>query len=153
MTKELTCYFICTDGLAVDESTIGSKEGMKMLFMKQFNSVGKESHLAIETSGHGATKENHWLDDGAYLMVKLLNKFASVRASGQTVGSKVLTDLVEELHEPDVAVLFLILMFINLSLGNLLFRRRFGTSTNQDIVKNGRFAIRDSQSSLITLQW
>ena len=33
------------------------------------NSVGEESHLAIETSGHGATKENHWLDDGAYLMV------------------------------------------------------------------------------------
>lgn len=33
------------------------------------NSVGEESHLAIETSGHGALKENHWLDDGAYLMV------------------------------------------------------------------------------------
>lgn len=25
--------------------------------------------MAIETSGHGALKENHWLDDGAYLMV------------------------------------------------------------------------------------
>ncbi|GKA43715.1 phosphoglucosamine mutase family protein [Tanacetum coccineum] len=68
------------------------------------NSVGEESHLAIETSGHGATKENHWLDDGAYLMVKLLNKLASARASGQTGGSKVLTDLVEELQEPAVAV-------------------------------------------------
>lgn len=33
------------------------------------NSVGEETHLAIETSGHGALKENHWLDDGAYLMV------------------------------------------------------------------------------------
>ncbi|KAL7586764.1 hypothetical protein Lser_V15G37299 [Lactuca serriola] len=70
----------------------------------RLNSVGEESHLAIETSGHGALKENHWLDDGAYLMVKLLNKLASARASGQTGGSKVLTDLVEELQEPGVAV-------------------------------------------------
>lgn len=38
------------------------------------NSVGEESHLAIETSGHGALKENHWLDDGAYLMVSYNTK-------------------------------------------------------------------------------
>ncbi|GKD54695.1 phosphoglucosamine mutase family protein, partial [Tanacetum coccineum] len=36
--------------------------------------------------------------------VKLLNKLASARASSQTEGSKVLIDLVEELHEPAVAV-------------------------------------------------
>ncbi|KAJ9684613.1 hypothetical protein PVL29_016869 [Vitis rotundifolia] len=70
----------------------------------RLNSVGEESHLAIETSGHGALKENHWLDDGAYLMVKLLNKLASARASGIGGGSKVLTDLVEDLQEPAVAV-------------------------------------------------
>lgn len=70
----------------------------------RLNSVGEESHLAIETSGHGALKENHWLDDGAYLMVKLLNKLASARASGLSGGSKVLTDLVEGLEEPGVAV-------------------------------------------------
>ncbi|XP_065871201.1 uncharacterized protein [Euphorbia lathyris] len=70
----------------------------------RLNSVGEESHLAIETSGHGALKENHWLDDGAYLMVKLLNKIASARASGISGGSKVLTDLVEDLQEPAVAV-------------------------------------------------
>ncbi|KAI3681996.1 hypothetical protein L2E82_50307 [Cichorium intybus] len=70
----------------------------------RLNSVGEESHLAIETSGHGALKENHWLDDGAYLTVKLLNKLALARALGQTGGSKVLTDLVEELQEPGVAI-------------------------------------------------
>uniref|UniRef100_A0A6N2LSC1 phosphoglucomutase (alpha-D-glucose-1,6-bisphosphate-dependent) n=1 Tax=Salix viminalis TaxID=40686 RepID=A0A6N2LSC1_SALVM len=70
----------------------------------RLNSVGEESHLAIETSGHGALKENHWLDDGAYLMVKVLNKLASARASGIAGGSKVLTDLVEGLQEPGVAV-------------------------------------------------
>ncbi|GFS30059.1 phosphoglucosamine mutase family protein [Actinidia rufa] len=68
------------------------------------NSIGEESHLAIETSGYGALKENHWLDDGAYLMVKLLNKLASARASGLGGGSKVLTDLVEGLEEPAVAI-------------------------------------------------
>ncbi|XP_022879230.1 uncharacterized protein LOC111396873 isoform X2 [Olea europaea var. sylvestris] len=70
----------------------------------RLNSVGEESHLAIETSGHGALKENHWLDDGAYLMVKLLNKLAAAKASGMGVGSKVLTDLVDGLEEPGVAV-------------------------------------------------
>ncbi|XP_024463083.1 uncharacterized protein LOC7479881 isoform X2 [Populus trichocarpa] len=70
----------------------------------RLNSVGEESHLAIETSGHGALRENHWLDDGAYLMVKVLNKLASARASGIAGGSKVLTDLVEGLQEPGVAV-------------------------------------------------
>ncbi|XP_058007605.1 uncharacterized protein LOC110641081 isoform X2 [Hevea brasiliensis] len=70
----------------------------------RLNSIGEESHLAIETSGHGALKENHWLDDGAYLMVKLLNKLASARASGVGGGSKVLTNLVEGLQEPAVAV-------------------------------------------------
>ncbi|XWS56438.1 hypothetical protein CRYUN_Cryun09bG0085400 [Craigia yunnanensis] len=70
----------------------------------RLNSAGEESHLAIETSGHGALKENHWLDDGAYLMVKLLNKLASARASVRNDGSKVLTDLVEGLDEPAIAV-------------------------------------------------
>jgi phosphomannomutase len=43
----------------------------------RLNTIGEEAHLAIETSGHGALKENHWLDDGAYLMVctlKLLSE-------------------------------------------------------------------------------
>ncbi|XP_078440729.1 phosphoglucosamine mutase family protein isoform X2 [Wolffia australiana] len=69
----------------------------------RLNAVGEEAYLAIETSGHGALKENHWLDDGAYLMVKLLNKLASARAKG-SCGSKVLTDLVEGLQEADFTV-------------------------------------------------
>uniref|UniRef100_A0A7N0V5K1 phosphoglucomutase (alpha-D-glucose-1,6-bisphosphate-dependent) n=1 Tax=Kalanchoe fedtschenkoi TaxID=63787 RepID=A0A7N0V5K1_KALFE len=70
----------------------------------RLNSIGEESHLAIETSGHGALKENNWLDDGAYLMVKLLIKLASAKALGQPGGSKVITDLIEGLEEPAVAV-------------------------------------------------
>ncbi|XP_058749740.1 uncharacterized protein LOC131622722 isoform X2 [Vicia villosa] len=69
----------------------------------RLNSIGEESNLAIETSGHGALKENNWLDDGAYLMVKILNKLASARASGVGGGSKVLTGLIEGLQEPGFA--------------------------------------------------
>lgn len=40
----------------------------------------------------------------APLQVKLLNKLASARAAGIGGGSKVLTDLVEGLQEPPVAL-------------------------------------------------
>ncbi|KAJ3678478.1 hypothetical protein LUZ60_002281 [Juncus effusus] len=68
----------------------------------RLNSIGEESHLAIETSGHGALKENNWLDDGAYLMVKLLNKLASARSKDPTVGSKILTDMIDGLNEAEI---------------------------------------------------
>ncbi|KAJ6823462.1 uncharacterized protein M6B38_383205 [Iris pallida] len=103
---------VTSDGLtAFIEKKLGGKHhrfkrGYKNVIDEaiRLNSVGEESHLAIETSGHGALKENHWLDDGAYLMVKLLNKLASARTSGSGSGSKVLTDLVDGLEEPAVAV-------------------------------------------------
>jgi hypothetical protein len=49
-----------------------------MMIISSFiqNTIGEEAHLAIETSGHGALKENHWLDDGAYLMVCMLKKLS-----------------------------------------------------------------------------
>lgn len=70
----------------------------------RLNSVGQECHLAIETSGHGALKENRWLDDGAYLMVKLLIKMAAAKAAGEGKGSKVLTELIKDLEEAEVSV-------------------------------------------------
>ena len=48
--------------------------------------------------------KNHWLDDGVYHMVKLLNKLASARVFGIGGGNKVLTDLVGGLQEPAVIV-------------------------------------------------
>ncbi len=38
----------------------------------RLNNEGQKSSLAMETSGHGALKENFFLDDGAYLCLKLL---------------------------------------------------------------------------------
>ncbi|CAL5090141.1 unnamed protein product [Urochloa decumbens] len=103
---------VTSDGLTVFiENKLGGKHhrfkrGYKNVIDEaiRLNSVGEESHLAMETSGHGALKENHWLDDGAYLMVKLLNKLAAARTLGSSIGSKVLTDLVDGLEEAAVTV-------------------------------------------------
>ncbi len=61
----------------------------------RLNQAGQESWLAIETSGHGAFKENYFLDDGAYSIGKLLIELAK----SQLVG-KSLPDLIANLPEP-----------------------------------------------------
>ncbi|CAI5463956.1 unnamed protein product [Closterium sp. Yama58-4] len=107
---------IVTDSVTSDGLTtfIESKLGGKHLRFKRgyknvidegirLNSVGEECHLAMETSGHGALKENRWLDDGAYLMVKLLVKLASAAGKGEAKGSVVLTRMIEDLQEADEA--------------------------------------------------
>ena len=48
----------------------------------RMNAEGIESHLAIETSGHGAVKENYFLDDGAYMSVRVICKLAICRREG-----------------------------------------------------------------------
>ncbi len=57
----------------------------------RLNSEGIDSQLAIETSGHAAMKENYFLDDGAYVVTRLLIELAK--------GVK-LQDLVADLREP-----------------------------------------------------
>ena len=56
---------------------------------------GVDSPLAIETSGHGAMAENYFLDDGAYLAVKLLIAAAKLRQQ-----EKSLSSLIEGLGRP-----------------------------------------------------
>ncbi|MDO5411435.1 MAG: phosphomannomutase/phosphoglucomutase [Lachnospiraceae bacterium] len=56
---------------------------------KRLNESGIVSPLAIETSGHGALKENYYLDDGAYMAVKLLISAAKANKEGKKVGSYV----------------------------------------------------------------
>jgi len=45
----------------------------------RLNAEGTDCQLAMETSGHAALKENRFLDDGAYLIVKLLMELACGR--------------------------------------------------------------------------
>ncbi|WHH60300.1 phosphomannomutase/phosphoglucomutase [Petroclostridium sp. X23] len=67
----------------------------------RLNNEGRESHLAIETSGHGALKENYFLDDGAYLISKVLIKIARLKKEGKTIDV-----LLDDLKEPVEATEF-----------------------------------------------
>lgn len=61
----------------------------------RLNGEGQECHLAIETSGHGALKENYFLDDGAYLMTKILVKMARMKQKGEGSIDQLIADLAE----------------------------------------------------------
>ena len=61
----------------------------------RLNHAGQDSQLAMETSGHGALKENYFLDDGAYLVTKLLIELARSRREGASLHA-----LIADLKEP-----------------------------------------------------
>ncbi len=67
----------------------------------RLNNLGQDSQLAIETSGHGAFKENYFLDDGAYIVTKLLIELARGKKEGYTLES-----LIASLEEPAESVEF-----------------------------------------------
>ena len=67
----------------------------------RLNSLGQDSQLAIETSGHGAFKENYFLDDGAYIVTKLLIELARGKKEGYTLES-----MIASLEEPAESVEF-----------------------------------------------
>ncbi len=61
----------------------------------KLNKEDKECWLAIETSGHGAMKENFNLDDGAYMVAKILVKVAQLKNENEKI-----TSLISNLEEP-----------------------------------------------------
>ena len=99
---------IVTDSVTSDRLTrflegIGMKQhrfkrGYKNVIneSKRLNEEGIVSPLAIETSGHGALSENYFLDDGAYMAVKLLIAAALAKKENKQLQSFI-TDL-----EPEV---------------------------------------------------
>lgn len=99
---------IVTDSITSDELKIFIEEklgGIHHRFKRGYKNVineavrlnneGRESHLAIETSGHGALKENYFLDDGAYMISKILIKIAKLKKEGKTID-----ELLGDLKEP-----------------------------------------------------
>ena len=59
---------------------------------------GETVPLAIETSGHAAFKENYFLDDGAYMVAKVLIKMANLKVEGiNNIG-----DLISDLEEAEI---------------------------------------------------
>ncbi|WP_027729220.1 phosphoglucomutase [Treponema sp. C6A8] len=65
---------------------------------KELNAAGTVAPLAMETSGHGALKDNFFLDDGAFLAVKLVIALAKAAKEGKKLDSLIekLPPLVEE---------------------------------------------------------
>lgn len=59
------------------------------------NDAGFDCQLAIETSGHAAFKENYFLDDGAYVIAKILMSLPKLSQEGRS-----LTDLIANLKQP-----------------------------------------------------
>ena len=65
----------------------------------RLNNEGIKTPLAIETSGHAAFMENYFLDDGAYLITKIIIKAANLKKQGKTID-----ELIKSLKEPkDIA--------------------------------------------------
>jgi phosphomannomutase len=62
----------------------------------RLNKEGQECYIAIETSGHAALKENFFLDDGAYVITRLLIKAAQMKIKE----GKKLNDLIVRLKQP-----------------------------------------------------
>ena len=61
----------------------------------RLNEEGIDCPLAIETSGHAALRENYFLDDGTYLVTRLICEAMNRKREGQTLSS-----LIDELQEP-----------------------------------------------------
>lgn len=83
---------ITSDGLAEFIAQQGGihhrfKRGYKNVINEavRLNAEGKFCPLAIETSGHAALKENYFLDDGAYLITRLIIKLALMRRQGKNL--------------------------------------------------------------------
>lgn len=98
---------IVTDSITSDElaAFIEARGGVHHRFKRGYrnvineamrlNSEGHDAQLAIETSGHGALKENYFLDDGAYLIARILIKAAQLHGEGKSIDS-----MLEALQEP-----------------------------------------------------
>lgn len=99
---------IVTDSVTSDglrdfiEKTLGGKQ---IRFKRGYKNVideairreneGENVPLAIETSGHAAFRENYYLDDGAYLITKIIIKAALLRKENKKIG-----DCIASLHKP-----------------------------------------------------
>lgn len=96
VTSDGLCEFIKAHGGVHHRFKRGYKNVINEC--KRLNAEGKYSPLAIETSGHAALKENYFLDDGAYLITRLL--IALAKASKE---NKDLLELISDLKEPKEA--------------------------------------------------
>jgi phosphomannomutase len=105
--KEHPASYIVTDSVTSKglKKFIEDKGGLHHRFKRGYKNVinesirlnqeGHESYIGIETSGHGALKENYFLDDGAFLAVKILAEFANMKKEGKDI-----FDLISDYEDP-----------------------------------------------------
>jgi len=98
-SNHLTAFLEGTLGL----NHLRFKRGYKNVINKaiELNQAGTDCQLAIETSGHAALKENHFLDDGAYLAAKIVIKAAKLASEGKTI-DQLLASLEDPAEEREV---------------------------------------------------
>ncbi len=102
---------------------------------------GINAPLAIETSGHAALKENYFLDDGAYLVTKIIIKMAKLGQEGKSI-----SDLTADLKMPKEAEE----LRFNITTENF---REYGNSVINDLenwckTKNGFVIADDNREGL-----
>ena len=69
------------------------------------NNLGENCPLAMETSGHAAFRDNYFLDDGAYLVCRLLIAMAKQAQKGERLIS-LISDLETPAEESEVRIKF-----------------------------------------------
>ena len=109
----------------------------------RINKSGKDSQLAIETSGHGALKENYFLDDGAYLITKLLIKMAQLRKENRTLFS-LIDSLAEPAESEEVRMNILVPEFAAYGSGVLKDLADYAAKENWDVAKENYEGLRVS---------
>ena len=98
---------VTSDGLTdFIENKLGAKHlaykrGYRNVIDKQIelNHMSVNCPLAIETSGHAAFRENYYLDDGAYLITKIIITMANLAKENKT-----LSDLISDMQEAKEAL-------------------------------------------------
>ncbi len=146
---------ITSDGLTqfIEQDLKGKhhrfKRGYKNVINEsiRLNQENQGSWLAIERSGHGAMKENYFLDDGAYLATKLLIELAKANLE-----DKLLTDLISNLKEPIESEEFRLKIGVDdfKSYGNQVIEKLEEFAANQEnwqVIPNNYEGVRVSCSS------
>ncbi len=67
----------------------------------RLNREGESCPLAIETSGHAALRENHFLDDGMYLVTVLIIRAMIMKRRNERLGS-IIADLKEPVESTEI---------------------------------------------------
>ena len=101
---------VTSDGLTAFIESAGGvhlryKRGYRNVIRKciELNEAGVDCPLAMETSGHGAARDNAFLDDGTYSASQVVILLAKAKAAADTAGGSTTTTASTESPSLDVA--------------------------------------------------